>query len=207
MLLTIGRLSMNKFWGETERQRSPLCTSTLLMTDAGLAIVDPSVHPPEIPALLRDQAGVRPEDVRCVLLTHFHGDHRFGLQAFPEATWQMAEPEIAYWRARAGEDEQGLLKRILPADESPLPGCDLFPTPGHTPGHHSLRFTWRGLRVVIAGDAVMTEDFYWAREGYLNSVDQEQAHETIDRLARDADVIIPGHGNVFATNWSRSPGS
>lgn len=29
MILTIGHLSMNKFWGETERQRGPLCTCTL----------------------------------------------------------------------------------------------------------------------------------------------------------------------------------
>ena len=138
-----------------------------------------------------------------VVLTHFHGDHRYGLEAFPHATWLMAEPELAYWRARAGADEQRLLDRIVPAGETPLPGCRLIPTPGHTPGHHSIAFPWRGRRVVVAGDAVMTEDFYRAREGYHNSADVAQARDTVDRLARDADVIIPGHGNIFAVDWAQ----
>jgi hypothetical protein len=56
-ILTIGHLSVNQFWGEKERQRGPLCTSTLVSTSAGLAIIDPSVHPPQMAGLLNDQAG------------------------------------------------------------------------------------------------------------------------------------------------------
>src|SRR5579884_2735020 len=170
-ILTIGHLSMNKFWGETERRRGPLCTSTLLHTPDGLLIVDPSAHPPQIADLLNDQAGIRPEDVGYVFLTHFHGDHRFGLEAFPRATWWMADTEIRYWRERAGPADQALLDRIVAAGDSPLPGLRTLHTPGHTPGLTSLLFTWRGKRVAVAGDAVMTEDFFRARDGYHNSTD------------------------------------
>src|SRR5947199_7822346 len=108
MILTIGHLSMNRFWGETERRRGPLCTSTLVRTPEGLLLVDPSLQPEQMPALLNDQAGVGVGAVRHVFLTHFRGDHRFGLEAFPEATWWMAQAEIDFWRERAKPEEQAL---------------------------------------------------------------------------------------------------
>ncbi len=198
-LLTIGRLSMNKFWGEDERMRKPLCTSTLVRTPQGLLIVDPPLVPPEIPRLLGNQAGVSVDDVRHVFLTHFHGDHRFGLEAFPDVNWWMAEPEIEYWRERAGDDSR-LLDSIRPAGRQFLPGIETLASPGHTPGTTALTFAWRGKTVAIAGDAAMTEEFFWAKEGFHNSVDFDQARESIETLSRTADLIVPGHGNVFATS-------
>src|SRR5262249_21661512 len=146
MVLTIGHLSMNMFWGETERRRAPLCTSALIHTDQGLLLVDPSVPPPQMPTLLNDQAGILPEDVRHVFLTHFHGDHRFGLEAFPHATWWIGRQEQAFWRERASGEEERLLERCRPAGEELLPGLRTLFTPGHTPGHTSLAFRWRDQR-------------------------------------------------------------
>ncbi len=201
-LLTIGHLSMNKFWGETERVRAPLCTTTLIHTSSGLVLVDPAVEPASMPQLLHDGAGLRSKDVRYVFVTHSHGDHWVGLEAFPHATWLMGEPEIAYWRSRAGDRERGLLERIRPADDEPLPGLRAVHLPGHTPGITSLLFGWRGRTVAVVGDTVMTEAHFRAREGHINSTDEEQARAAIDRLAREADVIVPGHDNAFAVAWT-----
>jgi len=203
LVLTIGHLSTNKFWGETERSRGPLCTSALVNTPAGLLLVDPSVHPPEVPKLLMDQAGIRPDDVRLVFLTHFHGDHRFGLEAFPNARWLMAEPEIAYWRDQGGQPEQALLGRIEPVGAEPAPGLRTLHMPGHTPGTTSLLFAWRGRRVAVAGDAVMTADHFRTREGHSNSTDFAAASASVELLAREADVVVPGHGAAFPTEWEQ----
>ena len=46
----------------------------------------------------------------------------------------------------------------------------------------------------------MTEEFFWAMEGFHNSVDFDQARESIETLSHKADMIVPGHGNVFATS-------
>jgi glyoxylase-like metal-dependent hydrolase (beta-lactamase superfamily II) len=88
----------------------------------------------------------------------------------------------------------------------PLPETELIFTPGHTPGLTSLAFRWRGQRVAVAADAAMTEDFFWAREGYHNSSDFGQAKASIEALAREADVVIPGHGNAFFTALAPEPG-
>jgi glyoxylase-like metal-dependent hydrolase (beta-lactamase superfamily II) len=199
VVLTLGHLSMYGFWGETERRRGALCTSVLVRTAEGLVIIDPSLPAAEMPRLLMDRAGVTPEDVRHVFLTHFHGDHRFGIEAFPHADWRMAEPETAFWHERGGDAERRLLDRLLPAGEEPYPEVRTLFLPGHTPGLTGLQFEWRGQRLVIAADAAMTEEFFWRREGYHNSTDPEQARTSIDCLAREADLVIPGHGNVFQT--------
>ncbi len=43
----------------------------------------------------------------------------------------------------------------------------------------------------------MNVEFYEAGEGYHNSVDFEQAAETIRRIKKAAALVIPGHGNLI----------
>ena len=45
VIINIGTLSMNKFWGETERLRSPSATCTLLQAGGTRLLVDPSPEP------------------------------------------------------------------------------------------------------------------------------------------------------------------
>jgi glyoxylase-like metal-dependent hydrolase (beta-lactamase superfamily II) len=68
---------------------------------------------------------------------------------------------------------------------------------------HALVADARWGRLIVAGDAIMTQDSYDAEEGYHNCVDFEQATETIRAIARSADLVIPGHGNLIL---ARSPG-
>ncbi len=203
LTLTIGHLAANKYWGEAARQRGPLCTSTLIKTPASLVLVDPPVLVAEMPRLLMDQAGIAASDIAVVFLTHFHGDHRFGLEAFPRADWLMSQAEVDFARVSARPEEARLLDRIKPAGAEVVPGLRVVHTPGHTPGLSSLVFSWRGRRVAVCGDAVMTEDHFRAREGHHNSTDFAQATASIDRIAREADVVVPGHGAAFDVGWAR----
>ena len=47
-IVNIGTLSMNKYWGETERKRSPNATCTLLDISGLHLLVDPSPHPEQL---------------------------------------------------------------------------------------------------------------------------------------------------------------
>jgi hypothetical protein len=51
--------------------------------------------------------------------------------------------------------------------------------------------------LIVAGDAVMTQDFFDAEEGFHNCVDFELAARTIHTIKARADWVIPGHGNLI----------
>jgi glyoxylase-like metal-dependent hydrolase (beta-lactamase superfamily II) len=200
-ILTIGHLSRNKFWGESDDRayRTPLCTSTLILLDDRTIVVDPSCAPDEMVDVLHRRSGLQPAAVDTVFLTHFHGDHRVGITAFPQARWCMAAPEIDAWTAQVtpGSPELRLLAQLEPVTGELAPGIELLSTPGHTSTHTSLSFTTHGLRVVVAGDAVMTHDFFLARDVYFNTVDRAAAVRSIATIADQADIVVPGHDNYF----------
>lgn len=85
------------------------------------------------------------------------------------------------------------------------PGITAFPTPGHFPTHKSLEFKVGDKTVVIAGDAIINQDFYLAEDhkriyranGY-SSADEDETIQTMDEIAKRADLIIPGHGDIFS---------
>ena len=200
-VLTIGYLSRNKFWGESEARpyRAPLCTSTVLQCDGQTILVDPGLPADALARVLDARAGLPLTAVDTVFLTHFHGDHRVGLASLPQARWCMAAPEIAYWEAQLPPDnpDRAILARLAPVAGELAPGLVVLPTPGHTPGHASLSFGSDGLQVVIAGDAVMTGEFFLARDVYFNTVDRAAAIASIDAMAERAAIVVPGHDNYF----------
>jgi glyoxylase-like metal-dependent hydrolase (beta-lactamase superfamily II) len=200
-VLVIGHLSRNKFWGESDDQayREPLCTSTLIRTAEQNIVVDPACGPPEMARLLDRRAGLELGDIGTVFLTHFHGDHRAGVDAFQAAELCIGAEEKRIWEQLLPDHgpDRDLLERARPVEGSLAPGIELVPTPGHTLGHVSLLLRNAGLNVVIAGDAAMTRDFFFARDWYFNTVDPEQAVRSLDAIARIADIVVPGHDNQF----------
>lgn len=194
-IVTIGNLSRNRYWGEGEDRavRAPLCTSTLIQGEGFRLLVDPSIgDPKQMAAELDRRTGLRVADIDAVFVTHEHGDHHAGLACFAQADWYAA-PAVA----EAVNATGGYGKPLRPATGRLLDSLDIVPTPGHTPGHHSLRFDCDGLSVLVAGDAVMTRDFWADRRGFFNSADPALACRTMEAITRIADAIVPGHDNWF----------
>jgi glyoxylase-like metal-dependent hydrolase (beta-lactamase superfamily II) len=194
-IITIGNLSRNRYWGEGDEHacRPPLCTSTLLTGAQYRLLVDPPcAEEARMVAELDRRAGCRLADISAIFLTHEHADHHFGLRHFPHALWYAAPETAALINSTGNYD-----KPVEPVTGVLCGEIAILPTPGHTNGHHSLRFDCGGQTVIVAGDAVMTRDFWQQRQGYFNSADPRQVRETMAHLADIARIIIPGHDNYF----------
>lgn len=198
-ILTLGCFSRNRYWGEEDAKsyRRALCTSTLIETPQGARIlVDPAVSGAALAQVLDERCGLRPEAVDYVYVTHRHGDHYVGVADLPRAVWLAAPGD-------AGEIRRALpqhAKRIFAAGAEIVPGVQVLPLPGHTPGLAGLLFASEDGMVAVAGDSVMTRDFFKDRRRYYNSADFAASARSIDLLMEKADIVVPGHGNYFLTH-------
>jgi glyoxylase-like metal-dependent hydrolase (beta-lactamase superfamily II) len=194
-VITIGNLSRNRYWGESDEKgvRGVLCTCTLVRGDGFALLADPSIADGEQMARELDRrSGLGPRDVTAVFVTHEHGDHYAGIANFEGARW-LASPGVAEVLNRGGK----LPKRVEGVTGRLFDAVDIVATPGHTAAHHSLQFDCDGQSVIIAGDAVATRDFFRDRRPFYNAVDVEQSKKTMDAMAAAADLIVPGHDNYF----------
>ena len=121
------------------------------------------------------RAGVRPQDVDYVLCTHLHVDHvgwntrlergRW-VPTFPRAKYLFARQEWEYWRDKDGDGfgeviadsvrpvvDAGLAE-LIEGEHAIDDEALILPTPGHTPGHVSLRLKSGGEEAVITGDMI-----------------------------------------------------
>jgi glyoxylase-like metal-dependent hydrolase (beta-lactamase superfamily II) len=119
------------------------------------------------------EAGFPRERVTTVLCTHLHVDHvgwntmlKDGkwLPTFPNARYLIGRKEWDYWSKAQDESDKAIqndsVRPILDAGLADLVESDhkvtsdvyLEPTPGHTPGHVSVRISSKGEDAVITGD-------------------------------------------------------
>ncbi len=149
--------------------------------------------------------GVAPASVTDVVFTHLHADHIGwasvdGEPVFPRATYRCDRKDWEYFIGRdqrVGDKLLPLQPRIELWDGATalLPGVDLVPAPGHTPGSTVIVLSSGSGRAVLLGDVVhcpaelLEED--WR---VLGDVDPALATRTRDRLAR----VLEGTATLVA---------
>ncbi len=166
-------------WGD--RPFSVDVNAFLLRGPRGVELVDAGTGPSRGGGLgrARDalrELGVAPEDVDRVFLTHLHFDHSLGVldgdaAFFPRAEVVLAEAELGFFsdpaeRARLPEARRAAFDiatmlaaaygaRLGPVPFGPvMPGVELVPLPGHTPGQGGFLVTGGGAALMLLADAL-----------------------------------------------------
>ena len=170
-----------------------------------------------------EAAGVSPEEITHVVITHAHPDHIWGIRDdFDEAIL----PNAAYFIGRAEHDfwlQDGLATSVptdmqqfvvgavnslnvegaewtLVADETEIaPGIRVIDTPGHTTGHMSVVIESAGQQLIALGDSMNHAWMSTARPDWVSNFDMDAAQTVatrrrlLDMAATDRMAVLGYH--------------
>jgi glyoxylase-like metal-dependent hydrolase (beta-lactamase superfamily II) len=170
-------------------------------------------------------AGVKPEEVTDIIVTHAHWDHAGGLDLFPKATVWIQKDEYTYytgeaWHARntrGGIDEehmltlvrinmQGRVRFVNGDDQEILPGIRCY-----TGGRHTHASQYVGVQTA-GGTAVVTSDNMYLYENLekkvpiaqtIDAASNLKAQQRIRALASDPALIVPGHDPLVFERYTK----
>src|SRR5690242_16960505 len=167
-IISIGTLSRNRLWGESEAVRTPHATTSLIRVGKRNILVDPGLPPQALGARLFERTGLRPEQIDTVFLTNFRPAHRAALALFGKSNILIHEREqqamSSQLRALIDEapaedldratlaDELKLVESLKTPDDQLAEQVDLFPLFGYTPGSCGLLLAAPTHTALIAGD-------------------------------------------------------
>jgi glyoxylase-like metal-dependent hydrolase (beta-lactamase superfamily II) len=184
--------------------RAPEAT---VLVDTGIGPAPRTFIPDAESHLLEElgRRGVRPDDVDLVVHTHLHVDHVGWTGAFPRARYIVHRDDLAFFTtAEALESRPHLRQKLLPLQEDGLVesvpgdtevarGVTVIPTPGHTPGHLSVRVHGGGKSLFVLGDVLVHVIQVADPDAvYVSDEDHERAAGTRRRVLSElADEGIP----------------
>jgi len=161
-------------------------------------------------------AGVQPDEVTDIVISHSHWDHMGGIDLFPKATVWIQKEEYRYYTGEAWqpggnhggidpEDVQALVKintegrlRLVNGDDQEiLPGIRVFTGSRHTYASEYLRVNGKQPFVLASDNCYLYRNL---QEHKASATFSEADHEAnikqqarMIELAGSADRVVPGH--------------
>ncbi len=194
--------------------RNFISNAGFVVTGDGVVVVDALGSPALAGELITEIRRITPQPIRYVIVTHYHADHIYGLQAFKA----LGATIIAHPAGREYLNSDTAQQRLLASREEMFPWVDeatrLVPAdrwlaendttlrvgaydfrirhvgPAHTAEDLVVHMPQRG--VLFAGDLV-----FRGRIPYVGQADSRQWIESLARLiALEPRLVVPGHGPV-----------
>jgi N-acyl homoserine lactone hydrolase len=194
-----------KGYSLTSDQGNPAFCSVLLVESEDERVLFDFGHVGRRRKLLTALAdrGLEPADITKVVVSHGHWDHLQNADLFyqaqvlihPDELRNLANPPSTdfgtpRW-AKAVLD--GLDLHEVGEGDQVIPGVQVLELPGHTPGSIGLAVSTPEGTAVLAADAVPTLAVLRAGRASGRPYDREQADASVERVAKLADVVYPGH--------------
>jgi len=160
-------------------------------------------------------AGLTVDDIDYVLCTHLQSDHVGWNTRLEDGRWVPTFPNARYLMPAADESQQKVrngelyVESVLPviaAGQAELVEAghmlgdfvSLIPTPGHTPGHVSVRIKSGDRQAIITGDALHSAAQCWHPDWHFKfDVDPEQAvnsrRHLLETASEAACIVLGSH--------------
>jgi glyoxylase-like metal-dependent hydrolase (beta-lactamase superfamily II) len=167
-------------------------------------------------------AGIEPEQIDLVVLTHAHCDHCWALvdakgnRTFPNAQVAINEKDLVFWTDEANKKGPDFMvpfidgarknlsayrdRMVMVKDEQPVvPGVVALATPGHTVGHTCYAITSGSTTVVNTGDLAHHQVLLLRKPLWEFAYDTDpklsaqSRSRMLDRLAKDKHMILSYH--------------
>jgi len=171
------------------------------------------------PAVAVEAAGVKPDAVTDIIISHAHWDHVDGADLFPKATIWIQRDEYTYYTGEAWHaprthggvffddmaallkiNTQGRLKFVDGDDQEVLPGIRAYIGGKHTHASQYVSVSIDGGTAVFASDNIYLYENLEKLAAIAQTVDGDagvasnlKAQYRIRTLASDPHLIVPGH--------------
>lgn len=225
-----GEVSRDEALARWGKPKVSIPVNCFALKDAdGITLIDAGTGPSwgeamgHAPAAMA-KAGIAPDQVERVLITHLHGDHALGLfdgdrARFPKAEIIVPAADFDFFgdeanRAQTPQNRQGGFAvtaavkkhygdRIRPVPAGPVrPGITLIPLPGHTAGHSGYLIEGE-QSLLLWGDALHLSDLQASDPdvGFVYDFDAATARASrravLARAAGEGWLVSGGHIEGF----------
>ncbi len=169
------------------------------------------------------RAGVQPEDITDVIITHMHWDHADGMDLFPKAKIWLQKDELQYYAGEAWQSRrthggidpddviaavklnmQGKVGLVNGDAQEILPGVTCYIGGKHTYASQFVTVNTAAGTVVLASDNMYLYENLEKHVPIAATLDADsnlRAQDRMKQLAAGPQFVIPGHDPAVMTKF------
>lgn len=137
---------------------------------------------------------IDPLKITCFIASHYHHDHLDNSDLFKNARRILDYGCVT---------TDGVMTVYQNTSQIPAPDdIEILATPGHVKNHISAKITLNQTRYICSGDAIRSDIL---SKEFMPDYVNETYIESARKIYENADIIIPGHGDIIYVDTNNLP--